>query len=154
MQNHALIVMMGIQPFNLNKGSSAVMETFSRTIWRPMTVVSVLRLWSTKQMMDWTITKIDWLLGRYEPSSRSTQVLHGAVFYLKVSFFKNGPNPASFCLFSFFSQYNDNCSTNLTINEIKLRWFDWDLNPGQQDGRRRQIHWAMAAPLHLKVSML
>ena len=34
-------------------------------------------------------------------------------------FFLNGPNPASFCLFSFFSQYNDKYSTNLTINEIK-----------------------------------
>ena len=34
-------------------------------------------------------------------------------------FFKNGPNPASFCLFLFFSQHNDNYSTNLTINEIK-----------------------------------
>ena len=36
-----------------------------------------------------------------------------------VVFLKNGPNPASFGLFSFFSQYNDNYSTNLTVNEIK-----------------------------------
>ena len=32
-------------------------------------------------------------------------------------FFKNGPNPASFCLFSFFS--NDKYSTN-TINEKSI----------------------------------
>ena len=33
----------------------------------------------------------------------------------------------------------------------KHRWPTWDSNPGQQNGRRRQIHWAMAAPqkLHL-----
>ena len=34
-------------------------------------------------------------------------------------FLKNGPNPAPFCLFSFFSHYNDKYSPNLTINEIK-----------------------------------
>ena len=28
----------------------------------------------------------------------------------------NGPNPASFCSFSFFSQYKDKCRTNLTTN--------------------------------------
>ena len=33
----------------------------------------------------------------------------------------------------------------------KHRWHAWDSNPGRQDGRRRQIHWAMAAPLHLTV---
>ena len=26
-------------------------------------------------------------------------------------------------------------------------WCAWNSNPGQQDGRRRRIHWAMAAPL-------
>ena len=51
--------------------------------------------------------------------------------------FFNGPNPASFCLFSFFS--HDKYSTNLTI-------IAWDSNPGRQDGRPRRIHWAMAAP--------
>ena len=28
----------------------------------------------------------------------------------------------------------------------KHRWCAWDSNPGRQDGRHRQIHWAMAAP--------
>ena len=28
----------------------------------------------------------------------------------------------------------------------KCRWCAWDSNLGRQDGRRRQIHWAMAAP--------
>ena len=36
---------------------------------------------------------------------------------------------ASFCLFRCF----------LTSH----RWRAWESNPGQQDGRRRQIHWAM-----------
>ena len=26
-------------------------------------------------------------------------------------------------------------------------WHAWDTNPGQQDGRRRRFHLAMAAPL-------
>ena len=37
--------------------------------------------------------------------------LNRSYFFL----FKNGPNPASFCLFSFFS--HDKFSTNLTIND-------------------------------------
>ena len=41
--------------------------------------------------------------------------------YLHHGALKNGPNPASFCLFLFFSQYNDNYSTNLTINDIKAQ---------------------------------
>ena len=32
----------------------------------------------------------------------------------------------------------------------KHRWHAWDSNQGWQDGRRRQIHWAMAAPLRWK----
>ena len=28
-------------------------------------------------------------------------------------------------------------------------WCTWDSNPGRQDGRRRQIHWAMASALKL-----
>ena len=28
----------------------------------------------------------------------------------------------------------------------KRKWCAWDLNPGWQVGRRRQIHWAMVAP--------
>ena len=28
----------------------------------------------------------------------------------------------------------------------QCRWCAWDSNPGWQNGRRRQIHWAMAAP--------
>ena len=32
------------------------------------------------------------------------------------------------------------------INWFKHRWCAWDSNPGRQDGRCRQIHWAMVAP--------
>ena len=49
-------------------------------------------------------------------------------------FLKNGPIPASFCLFSFFSCYNFN------TNWKKHRWCAWDLNPGPQDGRRRLFY--------------
>ena len=54
-------------------------------------------------------------------------------------FKKNGPNPASFYLFSFFS--HDKYTTNLTKNYKSV-----DSNPGWQDCRRRRIQWAMAAP--------
>ena len=50
-----------------------------------------------------------------------------------------------FVLFAFqlkWQVYNLN-----DINWKKHRWCAWDLNPGQQDWRRRRIHWAMAAPL-------
>ena len=45
-------------------------------------------------------------------------------------FLKNGPNPASFCLFSFFSQYNDKYSANLTKNEIKAQMVCLGFEPG------------------------
>ena len=57
-------------------------------------------------------------------------------------FKKNGPNLASFCLFSFFH------TTRIAqISVSKRRWCAWDSNPGQQDCRHSRIHWAMAAPL-------
>ena len=31
---------------------------------------------------------------------------------------KSGPNPASFCLFSSFSQHNGKYSTNITIKDV------------------------------------
>ena len=34
----------------------------------------------------------------------------------------------------------------------KHRWHAWDSNPGRQNGRRRRIHWAMAAPLYRLIS--
>ena len=58
---------------------------------------------------------------------------------LPFCFFKNGPIPATFCLFSFFSCYNFN------TNWKKNRWCAWDSNQGLQDGRRRQNHGAMVA---------
>ena len=36
---------------------------------------------------------------------------------VSVLFFIFGPNPATFCLFSAYSQYNDNYNKNLAINE-------------------------------------
>ena len=47
--------------------------------------------------------------------------------YSLVSFFKNGPMQASFCLFSSFSHYNFN-----NTNWKKRRWCAWDLNPRPQ----------------------
>ena len=58
-------------------------------------------------------------------------------------FLTNGPIPASFCLFSFFSCYNFN------TNWKKCRWCAWDLIPGPQDGRRRWNHAAMAATINI-----
>ena len=52
-------------------------------------------------------------------------------FILKQVSFENGPNPASFCLFSFFSQ--DKYSTNLTINEKSV---DGVLGIRAQGGRK------------------
>ena len=35
---------------------------------------------------------------------------------------------------------------NSNLNWKKRRWCAWDSNPGRQDGRRKRIHWATAAP--------
>ena len=55
--------------------------------------------------------------------------------------FLNGPIPASFCIFSFFSHYN------FYTNWKKRRWCAWESNPGPQDGTCRQNHGATAATL-------
>ena len=53
---------------------------------------------------------------------------------------KNWANPGLFLfIFVFFTLH-------ISMNWWKHRWCAWDLNPGWQDGRRRRIHWAMAAP--------
>ena len=56
-----------------------------------------------------------------------------------IIFLKNGPIPASFCLFLLFSHYNFN------TNWKKHRWCAWETNLGPQDGRRRQNHGTLAA---------
>ena len=61
------------------------------------------------------------------------------------SFFKNGPIPASFCLFLFFSRYNFN------TNWKKCRWCASDSNLGLQYGRRRRNHGAIAATTMCRV---
>ena len=58
--------------------------------------------------------------------------------------FLNGPFPASFCSFYIPIQM-----TNIQLERYKLkkhRWCAWNSNPWRQDGRRRKIHWDMAAP--------
>ena len=85
------------------------------------------------------MSKVLWFLASaFEPSAvRTLPVLN--------IFLKNGTNSASFCLFSSFSQHNDKYATKFDYKWKKNRWYFWYLNSGPQDGRRRQIHWAMAA---------
>ena len=75
--------------------------------------------------------------------------------------FLNGPTPASsICLFflkmgqsrplfQFIFVFSIWYNLNSNFNWKKRRWCAWDSNPGRQDGRRKWIHWAMAAPLYL-----
>ena len=51
--------------------------------------------------------------------------------------------PLLLFIFVFSSCYN----LNSNLNWFKHRWYAWDSNLGRQDGRRKWIHWAMAAPL-------
>ena len=71
-----------------------------------------------------------------------SSVLFTQIALLNIFFFKNGPITASFCLFSFFSNYNN-------INWKKHWWCAWDSNLRPQDGRCRWNHGAMAATQHL-----
>ena len=64
--------------------------------------------------------------------------LYTCMWFFIFIFFKNGPIPASYCLFLLFSRYNFN-------KWKKRRWSAWDSNPEPQDGRRRRNHGAMAA---------
>ena len=49
-----------------------------------------------------------------------------------------------FILFTF--EFNWQIYSLNNINWKKHRWCAGDSNPGRQNGRRRRIHWAMAAP--------
>ena len=55
-----------------------------------------------------------------------------------ICFVKNWSNPGLFLFIFIISTWH---------NSKKRGWCAWDSNPGQQDGRCRQIHWAMAAAL-------
>ena len=57
-------------------------------------------------------------------------------------------NHGLFCVFFvlFTFQFKWQIYNLNLINWKKHRWCAWDSNPGRQDGRRRWIHWAMAAP--------
>ena len=60
------------------------------------------------------------------------------------SFFKYGPIPASFSFIFVLSSFQ----FHLQFQQYKLKkhvWCAWDSNPGEQDGRRRTNHGAMAA---------
>ena len=48
-------------------------------------------------------------------------------------------------LFVYFRSFHTPIQMTNT-NWKKHRWCAWDSNPGRQDGRRRRIHWAIAAP--------
>ena len=50
--------------------------------------------------------------------------------------------PLFLFIFVFSTRYN----LNSNLNWKKHRWCAWESNPGRQDGRRKQIHWATAAP--------
>ena len=86
------------------------------------------------------------LLVYYHVQCQDLRLKWGCLFRSQTNTFvlspliKNGPIPASFCLFSLFSQYNFN-----NTNWKKHRWCAWDSNSGPQDGRRRWSHGAMAA---------
>ena len=68
----------------------------------------------------------------------------GTTIYLFFKWANPGLFLFIFVLFTFqfkWQIYNLN-----NINWNKHRWCAWDSNPGWQDGRRRKIHWAIAAP--------
>ena len=106
-------------------------------------------------MIAWKRLKINWKEAPVGPFINSHLLSNGWIwisFYayrdmkssrLVLISLKNGPNPASFCLFLFFS--HDKFSTNFDYKWKNRRWCAWYLNTGQQDGRCRWIHWAMAA---------
>ena len=61
--------------------------------------------------------------------------------------FINGSNPVPllFIFVLFSTQLQMLC--NIYCKWKKYWWCAWDLNPGQENGRLRRVHWAMAAPL-------
>ena len=65
-----------------------------------------------------------------------------------LNFFKRA-NPGLFLFLFVFSTCHDS-----NIIWLKHRWCAWDLNPGWQDRRHRQIHWATAAPLLILIFCL
>ena len=93
----------------------------------------------TKTFNKWLWTS--WQSSCFQHSGTGFKSSHHQ-FLWDIFFKKNGPIPASFCLFSLFSRYNFN-----NTNWKKRRWCAWDSNPGPQDGRCRRKQGAMAATL-------
>ena len=92
-------------------------------------VVDIIKFFQEKILIIWIL--------------EMTRLGHFLEIYHCIAYeFFNGPIPASF--FIFYSCHNSN------IKWEKRRWWAWDSNLGQQDGRRRRILWAMAAPQFLE----
>ena len=87
------------KPFFVSDLSFSKEESYQESIKRHLAIHSLVK-------------NYDFFISTF-PTSRSSKEMESLLFFL------NWPNPASFCLFSFFSQYNDKYITNLTINEIK-----------------------------------
>ena len=107
--------------------------------------ISCKNIWSVNvgvHHFDWPFITFCWSLD-FPPKNtnpRIAEIFRWATYtYHRQSFFK-WANPGLFLfIFVFSTLYN-------SINWWKHWWCAWDLNPRQQDGRHRQIHWAMAAP--------
>ena len=56
-----------------------------------------------------------------------------------IFYFFKWANPGLFWFIFVFS------TLHKSMHRWKQKWCVWDWNPGRQDGRRRRIHWAMAA---------
>ena len=60
-------------------------------------------------------------------------------------FFNIGQTWPLYVYFRPFSQHNDKYSTKFDYKQAKHRWFAWNSNLGPQEGKHRQILWAMVA---------
>ena len=71
-------------------------------------------------------------------------MLYQISFHHPVTFLQNEPNRASFLFI--FILFTWQIQQKFDYKWLNHRWCAWDSNPGGQNGRCREIHWAIEAP--------
>ena len=98
--------------------------------------VTFLTLWDWETLLRplKDVVTVDFIVTRRKRFTDQNRTFKASDIFLKIG--NSWPRFVYFRLFHIIK---------INLNWYKHRWCAWDSNPGHQDGKRRRVHWAMAA---------
>ena len=118
---------------------------------KPFSAAIYLLVFSTqrKHKQPFWIGKQKWFKGLHQKEITFIPSQVDNRFQPLFFFKKMGQTRPLFVYFRYFHDAKTNIASTMRMCDYKWKkrgWCAWDSNPGRQVGRRRRIHWAMAAP--------